>query len=267
MDQHDRPIFIFTHGRSGSTWLQKVLCLHPNIVIWGEHHGFLGPIANAWQRFAREEARMGLVEAGVSDAPQMVAPLADLKLKTAWVCPFASKDVEAGLRTFILSMFTAGVPSSVRWGFKEIRYGSRNMADMLVAMFPGSRFLFLTRDLDECVRSMVLSWVQDGWRTRPRAEVASYIDERLLSISKQRSAFEPFVADEPDRCKLLRYEDLIDDFDNVIRSVFAFLEEDLSVVDAERLASAQETKTWPTAEDPELVALVRERREALDGTC
>ena len=41
------PIFLFTLHRSGGTLLQRIVNAHPNVVIWGEHGGFINQLADA----------------------------------------------------------------------------------------------------------------------------------------------------------------------------------------------------------------------------
>ena len=42
------PIFLLGSGRSGTTLLQKILNSADDVMIWGEHGGFLKPIARAY---------------------------------------------------------------------------------------------------------------------------------------------------------------------------------------------------------------------------
>ena len=42
------PIFLLGSGRSGTTLLQKILNSADDVMIWGEHGGFLKKVANAY---------------------------------------------------------------------------------------------------------------------------------------------------------------------------------------------------------------------------
>lgn len=46
-------IFLLGSGRCGSTLLQRALNAHPDVVMYGEHEGFLGPLSNAYDKLTR----------------------------------------------------------------------------------------------------------------------------------------------------------------------------------------------------------------------
>lgn len=110
-------VIIASGPRCGSTLVQRLLCSHPKVLIWGEHGGALrswpdagfdGFIANLMPPLSglRQEARSLLLRLWADPAVELGRPL---------------------------------------WGFKEIRYG-RGECVGLLSLFPEPRFVHLTRD-------------------------------------------------------------------------------------------------------------------------
>ncbi|NJO83266.1 MAG: formylglycine-generating enzyme family protein [Blastochloris sp.] len=58
----DRPVFIITTGRSGSTLLLRYLNCAEGLVVWGEHAGVLRELGMAYRRLIRDDTT-GFVEA------------------------------------------------------------------------------------------------------------------------------------------------------------------------------------------------------------
>src|SRR5258707_1139069 len=48
------PVFIVGAQRSGTSWVQRMLCAHPHIVGGQESHLFSGYLAPLWQRWNTE---------------------------------------------------------------------------------------------------------------------------------------------------------------------------------------------------------------------
>ena len=118
-------------GRSGSTSVLTKLNAHPALFITGENSDQIGAALDLWGRAARQSSAEGAWHRGkVSPA----ALLCDLQ------------------RWFV--DLSAGGPSGVVRGFKEIRWGlvDTNSTELALAklsfmdvLFPCSRFLFVTR--------------------------------------------------------------------------------------------------------------------------
>jgi hypothetical protein len=145
----EQPIFLFATGqRCGSTLLQRLLNSCPDILIWGEHGGYLNsfvlqeyPALLEWGSRFSDNRKIFLVEGYDNFAPNMMVP-EDYEL---WHAATAH----------IAALF--GVPAAKLgryiWGFKEVRYGAK-VALFLQKCFPKARFIHLTRNVMDCYLSL-----------------------------------------------------------------------------------------------------------------
>jgi hypothetical protein len=143
------PIFIFGSGqRCGSTLLQRFLCTHPDIMIWGEHDGVL---TNIFAQFARlhewnnlfghhfdKYLDSGVVQnfvANMNPRDEVVTTTQQELIRNYWQKPAA----ELG--------------KSV-WGFKEVLY-TADIALTLKELFPNSKVIHITRHPFKCFTSLL----------------------------------------------------------------------------------------------------------------
>ena len=113
----ERPIFVLGAGwRTGSTLLQRLLCTHPDVIIWGENRGLM----------AHLEAAMGVIE-GLQPLSEIHHQHREAEGANAWIAVLnpALTDFEDGIRQLLLRYYAepAHQSGSSRWGFKEVRYG------------------------------------------------------------------------------------------------------------------------------------------------
>jgi hypothetical protein len=147
MEHHDTPIFIFASGqRCGSTLLQRYLCSHPNILIWGEHDGVLNKIFNGfdrlleWEGMFRHQYKTFLAQGINNFIPNMNPHHVLLRraqiemIRNLWQVP------------------AMGLGRAV-WGFKEVLYDAQ-MASYLHDLFPQMKLIYLTRNIFECFISL-----------------------------------------------------------------------------------------------------------------
>ncbi|MEM9751556.1 MAG: sulfotransferase, partial [Pseudomonadota bacterium] len=137
---HDRPVFILATPRSGTTIIQRCLNLSPELMIWGEHGGFLKQVRLAYRRVTqyRMLERFGVHDADTKRRVMAGEPvLFDGRWSTEWMSPFSSEIAYYAHRDFLLQLFARDVPPEIRWGFKEVQYGYRDVR-FLSEMFPGA---------------------------------------------------------------------------------------------------------------------------------
>lgn len=146
------PLFILSSGRSGSTLLQRVLNSYDQITIWGEHAGFLTPLAESYFRLLENPGSREYLFPGTTDKP--LCSLADLVERKdprhwqAWINFVTPADVATFFRHHVESFLRHPVMASDHvWGFKEIRYGGRDrVIEFLRELFPDAVFVFLCRN-------------------------------------------------------------------------------------------------------------------------
>lgn len=187
------PVFVFgCCQRSGSTLVQRLLNTHPDLMIWGEHHGYLNQFIAGYHSLLTWKA----------EHPSSVDDFMALADRT--FMPNAIADIGAlddAFRKHVAALFPVpqrrGVGS--RWGFKETRYGI-DIAFFLEKLFPGARFIHLVRHAANCLSSMRRLEADGMWQRE-------WTDQAIgnwLSINRG-------FLDSSDQLRhylLVRYEDL-----------------------------------------------------------
>lgn len=132
------PIFVFgCSHRCGSTLLQRLLNSAPQILIWGEHNGYLNDFfwslgnLRKWA-FQHNEERLRFFESGYDHFLANMSP--------------DDESIQEASRAHLISLFALPAAKLGRkiWGFKEVRYGME-VALALQELFPEMRLIHLVR--------------------------------------------------------------------------------------------------------------------------
>lgn len=197
-------------GRSGSTLLQRVLNVHPEITIWGEHGGFLSGMLQSYKAASLPDTVRNL-EVGYAARDQVIGELADKSTFTPWVSPFTSAELEDRVEEMIRDLFTAGLDPSVRWGFKEIRYEEQELVT-LMEMFPEAHLVILARDLPGFAQSRFFAFGNTDFDFDSE-DGRKAISERLTKMSgnwiRRYQAMVNVQERYADRTSLVAYRDLV----------------------------------------------------------
>lgn len=145
-----KPVFIFgCSHRCGSTLLQRLLNSTSDVMIWGEHDGYLNDYFWNFTHLVKwadrhNEERMIFIEKGYDDFLPNIIPSVETLREAA--------------RIYILSLFAIPAARLGRkvWGFKEVRYGVE-IALALQDLFPGARIIHINRNLIDVYMSLK-SW-------------------------------------------------------------------------------------------------------------
>jgi hypothetical protein len=180
------PIVVLASGeRSGSTLVQRYLCSHPGVHIWGELGGNLDLLVELVNRL--EDRSMQY-----SDVADRYATEGTREFIANLTPPV--KSTLAALRAFIEVLFAGTWP---RWGFKEVRW-SEGMVRLIDRSFPEARFLGIIRDIDDSLSSLL------AWRWS-RAACVEFCNRWLCQTSTLLRLQEA----KHDRLLIVRYENLI----------------------------------------------------------
>lgn len=151
----EAPIFIFAAGeRCGSTLIQRYLSSHADIFIWGEQKGAL----NHLSRFYSTATEHTLSNMHTSSA-YLTSGVQEFIANLSPSLPAVKNSVRAAIQ-----MLYGGF--GARWGSKEIRCGAE-VASMIVDLFPQAKIVFMVRNVNACVSS-ILRW---GYRDDQISEV------------------------------------------------------------------------------------------------
>ena len=214
-DATDRPIFVLASGwRTGSTLVQRLLCSHSDIHIWGEHRGVILHLEQACN--AIEDLQRVSEQHGAAFRKQG---------SNGWLAMMNPPDqhFRVGLRALLEAYYrepTLALGKS-RWGFKEVRYPI-STARFLHRLYPEARFLLLVRHPEDCLASA-------------RATRTLFLKKGLLAEIGGVGCFldywtriaASFLEPWDDAVSLrIRYEDLVADPDQAIRQIGRLVDAD-----------------------------------------
>ncbi|ODS59368.1 MAG: hypothetical protein ABS36_00040 [Acidobacteria bacterium SCN 69-37] len=238
-----RPIFIFGTGwRCGSTLIQRLLCSHPDVHIWGENRGICDHLQKIkhtldGMRFLSRQAEH---EFGVRHAGAWIAMLN----------PEPSECLDA-IATFLDRYL--GVPARTTgkhcWGFKEVRHGWSTVA-FLRAVFPLCRCILVVRNPASCLASARATEVE-GKTQGLLVEVGG----PTAFLRHWRSVASSFARDREPGVMLVRYEDIQERSATFIEELAQFV--DVSTCDLSPDVLKTVRRGW-LEQTPRLAAVDRE---------
>jgi hypothetical protein len=268
----NKPIFIVSSGRSGSTILTWCLGQHPNILPQ-EESNWLGPFAiDAAIGYHRGTARgeRGQLSANFIEREEFLSRFGqainqlilshrgqfenmDLRRKAGWSPPpfNVSRSVDQPK-----SRWVDGTPENSFY-----IYGLRKL-------FPQALFIHLVRDVTDVVRSL-LNFFPDGRNRLVANEQAAY----EYWLRKVNCGIEGEQAYGPDVVYRLRYSDITEQPESAMRSLLAFLGESYAPECLEPLAQRINSADVPVdfnatdpATDPTIVERARKLSDELQKT-
>ena len=167
--------------RGGGTVLARVLNCHADLVLWGEHIGFINRLAEIDDMVTRV-GRLMATKADVEIADYTAFPDHRLTQFEPWANPFDYPGFLDSNREMIVRVFGRGLREGQRWGFKEIRYHHVRTVRYLAKLFPKARFLILSRDIREVAASAILApwslrWFWDYRDSMPPALAQAIVND------------------------------------------------------------------------------------------
>lgn len=205
----ERPVFIASMGRSGSTLLQRVLNVHPQLTIWGEHGGMLSGLTASIDA-VNQPAAFNNLDEGYEHREMVIGELSQKDVFKPWVSAFRPAGYEAKIRTMLTDLFTEGLSPDTRWGFKEIRYNADDVRKIM-ALFPHAHIVVLARDVNGYAQSRFFAWSNTDYDLTTDEGVAA-IQQRLTKfINGWLRRYEGLVEvcnDFPERTSMVSYADL-----------------------------------------------------------
>lgn len=197
----EAPIFLFSSGwRAGSTFLQRLIMSDPGVLVWGEPYDECGLVQGLAETAKAFREGWPMNEYFLDDVPLDELP-------ESWVANLfpSVADWRAGHRALFETLFAepARRAGAQRWGIKEVRL-SADHAHYLKWLYPGARFLFLTRNPLEAYSS----YYRHGRRWYDVFPDKPVFTAQAFGAHWRKLA-ESFLRDADDLGALLvRYEDL-----------------------------------------------------------
>ena len=267
MKRTERPIFIVSSGRSGSTILTWCLGQHPNIIP-EEESNWLGPFAiDAAVAFHRGSVRgeRGQLSANFIQREELLSRLGQAinELIVSHRRKFEDINLrkQAGWYPPAFKVSRSPEEPKSRWVDGTPEYSFYICS--LRKLFPQALFVHLVRDVTDVVRSL-LNFFPDG-RTRLVANEQTayqYWLRRATHCLEAEQAYGPGVVYR------LRYCDLVERSESTMRSLFEFLGEPYAAECLEPLAERINSANVPAnfnERDPRTDPAIMERAKQLSN--
>ena len=257
---HLRPVFVISSGRSGSTLVQRLLNCHRELVVWGEHFGFLETAAGALAQMHNPEQKHYPLNPGSNRGlARLQHGLSDPAAPLEWVNPWSAEEYAQQLRSFTEGYFAARVPAGRRWGFKEIRYNGMGPLRGLMLLYPHGRFVFVQRDIVEVTRSKVYAFVKESnWNQLSPAQQRHRLRGMLVEVQRHYQVYDRFMRRYPGVGLRLDYESLLVAPGSEIARVLTHLELDPAAFDDVLAAQVMASTITSTRRDEALLSMIRE---------
>lgn len=241
-------VFLVGAGRSGTTLLQKVLALHPEIGSTTNYHRHLpdwlsGVLLRSIRRFPKLKKSMWFKEGGNAyfiDRPWIIrifpAPVEDEGMYRACGMPIASNEgcqLSAEVLTCLRRRFERMGRFMGAKVFIDKRIANIRRLPWLKAAFPDARFLHLIRDGREVAHSLAtVSWWPERvvwWAGAKPAELEMRGMHALEICARNwvediRAVQRGLTGIEKDKVREIRYESLLERPVDEIRKVLSFLQ-------------------------------------------
>jgi hypothetical protein len=201
------PVFVLCMGRSGSTLLRFLLDAHPELACPPETSmpALCGQLSVVWS----------LIEGAPLAAERDAAP------------PRVPDAAVAGIRRMLDEMTGSYLARRGKRLFCDKSLGSARFVDLLTQIYPGAKFLCLYRHPMDVIRSGIdaCPWGLTGYGFDQYIvgspgnvvlALARYWLDNATLINEVEKA-------QPERCHRIRYEDLVEDPEEVMREVYAFI--------------------------------------------
>lgn len=219
-------VWIFGHGRSGTTWLMRMMRENPSYLSWGEPWvGALFGIPYYRDSLEAQRRRRDFIMGSRQEV---------------WL---------AQIRSFVLGAADATFPGASEGNTLVIKETDGSIgAPLLMKALPESRMVFLIRDPRDVVASRVDASGEGGWneevlgKDRPVFTAEQWATFYLTHISNAREAYEAHEG----RKVLVRYEDMLSDTLGTLRRIHSALELE---ADEKTLARTVEKNAWKNIPD------------------
>jgi hypothetical protein len=221
------PIFLFGSGRCGSTLVQRAINAHPEVVMYGEHEGFLGPVANSYHKLTQTKDVERFVFGDEAVSPDLIhGPIKDSNVDICWVNNFTREDVYREHRNLVLNLLTRGLDlDEVHWGFKEIRYRKgQHTLWFLREMFPNCQFVILLRDPLDTIVSGFLAWENPTALLQEENRVMTMASNRIDGWNEKYGYLMNYARNNPDGLLVVKYEELVRAPAHWMQEIFNLLE-------------------------------------------
>ena len=220
--EHKTIFFLGGMVKSGTTWVERIYDIHPNVVCKGEAHfgTLLEPVltvtaANYNTVIAKKGNWKRHSDSGVEALPSTTYS-------------YLAFDVDFMLRQSILLMLQKWSKSGDIQCIGEKTPSNTNYFGKLAYLFPNARFVYVIRD----VRDVIVSSWFFNFVVNPDEQMSASIEDYALQVinvwKKDVVKGLTFINDAGDNGIYVRYEDILNNPRREITSLYQFLGVDCS---------------------------------------
>lgn len=167
-----QPLFIFGSPRSGTPLLQRLLNSYEDVIIWGEHHGMLAPLSQAYYDVKEgKQSGRGVNLPSVFKHPrfgpqQPLPPENNNWSRQHWLHWFDEEEWKREFKNFISGIFYPnGFENKNFWGFKEVSYGVNcRTLEFLKELYENAIFVFIVRNGFNVLASQKQVRINANWQ-------------------------------------------------------------------------------------------------------
>ncbi len=207
--ERPRPIIVLGAARTGTTLLQRLLNSYDDVLVWGEHAGFLEDVARAFFRAWENPSFF----AGAQPLAAVLESSASADTWQGWMGWTSREEWLRMFRAFLDAVFVpGGLPGKRWWGFKEIRYMATpadRTLEFLRLLYPDALFAFIVRHPLNAIAS-VRRIPEGAHRLQELRRLCAGWESRYRSYRAWHDA-------DPSRSFWIAYEDLIHGEGDVLR--------------------------------------------------
>lgn len=262
------PVFALSTGRTGSTLVQRVLNCHPDLVVWGEHFGFLNSFGSAHGQMCKPDQQLFPKTIAENKAPQLLLPsLKNPGAAIEWANPLSLQEFERRVCNFMHNYFSSRLENHQRWGFKEIRYNNQETMSMLRAAYPQGKFIFIQRDPFEVTRSKVFAFIKENkWEKlkleKQKQQIKTFLKDTIIHYNE----YSIFTKKHPSVCLTVHYERLLLDPLSIIKEIIIHADLDESSYNWDLAKEVLGNIITSTKRDGDLIETIKEIANELQLT-
>jgi len=214
-----QQLFLLGSGRSGTTLTQRILNSFPEVMLWGEHGGFLKHVAEQYY-FLKNSPSMHqfCYERSVpSNEQDLTKYYKDPAIWQAWINWFLPHDLADIFRQNIENFFIYDKSKAPNiWGFKEIRYTRDDkVIELLLELYPNAVFIVIYRDGINTIESQLSTFFRGSSKFTQikRLSQIPTIIKISLKWKHQNNYYQLLKHKYPNNIYTIKYEDIINDIE------------------------------------------------------
>lgn len=158
------PLLLLGVSRSGTTLLQRILNSYDDVIIWGEHAGYLTNLVDSYYELVDSSSMKDFSYPQAKGCSVPIGEYKNSKQWQAWNNWFKNEDMDSIYRELVRKTFASDWINELRyWGFKEVRYGDDDrVVDFFLRLFPDVKIVIVYRNPMNVIESQLSSFENIG---------------------------------------------------------------------------------------------------------